>query len=416
MDILSGAFSDSFHNFVEENSDADPKRLIFRKDTGLTPELLRLAVTQIEIRRKHRDKFKNAGLPANFLFPDKIIVEQATNGFIARYNASLLSSGDTVVDLTAGLGIDVIAFARRATQVIAIERDEVRADFLRHNLHISDIVNVKVVTGDCHDWLAGNSGFQADCVYVDPARRDAAGGRVHGLRDCSPDLLDILPMIWNISSKLMVKVSPLLDINLCVNELKNLKEIHIVDYKRVCRELLLVLEKDTDNSGAPAIRCVEIDAYGETMTNDFIYEKGGGKYREKVVSDASEIRPGTYLYEPFPSVVKADVSSQLLEKYPGLLQVGKGVNIYFSAVRVKKFPGREFIVSKHVDKYELKEFAGKPLNVISKFYPLSSEEFSRRYNLIPDGPEYLFALTLHNRKTLLLTTLNEKREVIRSKK
>lgn len=46
-----------------------------------------------------------------------------------------------------------------------------------------------------------------------------------------------------VAGHVLIKASPMLDISLICNELKNIKEIHVVSVKNECKETLILLER-----------------------------------------------------------------------------------------------------------------------------------------------------------------------------
>jgi len=76
-------------------------------------------------------------------------------------------SGETAVDLYAGVGLFSAALSRRFAQVIAVESSQTSHADLRHN----SPANVKAVLGNTADFLQSPGGkLRPDLVVVDPPR------------------------------------------------------------------------------------------------------------------------------------------------------------------------------------------------------------------------------------------------------
>ena len=170
-------------------------------------------ILQIECRRKHGSKLAET-LAANpeFVFPTALSGEQSTSDRLARFHAALVGHAARVADLTAGLGIDAMSMASKTGNVVAVERDADVADALRSNS--SSLGNLEVVCADCRDVVEAwaRDGISFDCIFIDPARRAADGGRVYALDQCEPDVVAMLPTLKRITRRLVIKASPMLDI------------------------------------------------------------------------------------------------------------------------------------------------------------------------------------------------------------
>ena len=81
-------------------------------------EAARWASLQSDLRKKALAKFADGG---QMLF-DREALEQATHEAIAVYHASRFPAGEIVVDMTVGIGADLIALAARGP-VIGFELD-----------------------------------------------------------------------------------------------------------------------------------------------------------------------------------------------------------------------------------------------------------------------------------------------------
>lgn len=208
--------SQTLFEWVRANANADPAAL-WLKYAGKQGRLdFNEAIIQIECRRKFGRKLGDTlSSFADFYFPSVLAGEQSSSDILADYHASLVPEGMTVVDLTSGLGIDVLHMAKRASSVVAVERTPALVEALRYNsrgLALGDVVTS--VCADCIDYIdrCVAEGRRFDMAFIDPARRAADGGRLYALADCSPDVVALLPKISQICNMLVIKASPMLDI------------------------------------------------------------------------------------------------------------------------------------------------------------------------------------------------------------
>ncbi len=123
-------------------------------------------------------------------------LEQASRPQVALRRASLLASAGirSVVDATAGIGVDSHAFARRGMHVVAVEKDPVTSEVCAANLtaSLSDVdAATNVITADATEPdLLGSLAQQLPApvaVFVDPSRRGSTrpvdGSRARPERD-----------------------------------------------------------------------------------------------------------------------------------------------------------------------------------------------------------------------------------------
>src|SRR5688572_19754914 len=107
-------FSPEARTFIEQNNAGDPANLMLqaKRFPGLPVAEL---VQQIQARQKARTKLPGWAENYDLIFPANLSVEQASSELTAQYKADLVS-GEILVDLTGGFGVDVFHFARQFRQ------------------------------------------------------------------------------------------------------------------------------------------------------------------------------------------------------------------------------------------------------------------------------------------------------------
>jgi hypothetical protein len=221
---------------------------------------------------------------------------------------------------------------------------------------------------------------------MDPARRNEHGGRAYGIEDCSPNVLELLPLLMEKANRVMLKLSPMLDWRKAVEDLKYVFEVHIVSVDNECKELLLVLgqrAKDTLR-----ILCVN----DEHIFCWFQQQKPSAPNEESIL-----VQDVQYLYEPNASIMKAGCFMALEEQY-AVQQISANSHLFVSTVEIGDFPGRKFqvLAISSMNKQELKETMkgiGKA-NVAVRNFPLSADELRKKLKIKDGGDVYLFATTL----------------------
>lgn len=402
--ILISDLDDRFFKFIEENFDADLHKLSFSPGNLKNQDLKRFALTQIEIRRKHLSKFFPLLQNNRFIFPDKSVTAQSSNARLALYHASLIEDNEIVADLTAGLGMDSIAMAGKAKKVYSIEVDAFRAEILSLNSNLLGVPNIEVVRADGVEWLKSTD-LTFGTIYLDPARRDQHDNRKLLLEDYSPNVLELMDLMPLKCNRLLIKVSPLLDISSLHKKLPCLSGIHIVEYQRECKELLLDVNfNHGGNQNNLEIRCVTLEESGNWDSFSFNYEMNNSIHPVIASADDLSFLPNKWVYEPAPSVMKASCWGIIGERFPNIKKIGTNTHLFLSDEIIKNFPGRAFKVKEVLKFRDLKKYKKGNFNVISRNYPLNANEISSKFGFIPSGDEYFIALGTNFGKLVLKTT------------
>ena len=148
----------------------------------------------------------------------------------------------TILDLTGGLGVDSWALSQVAERVVYFERNEDLAAAAGRNFQRLGAGNIDV---RCETVTPQTELPEADLIYADPARRDAAGRKVFLLEDCTPDILTLLPMLLKKAPAVLLKLSPMADLAMLSERLgPALHEIHVVECDGEVKEILCLLLRD----------------------------------------------------------------------------------------------------------------------------------------------------------------------------
>lgn len=166
----------------------------------------------------------------------KISYEQSTSEAVADSRG--YARGNLAIDLTCGLGVDSFYLSKNYKKVIAIELDPLRADIARHNFKLLQAHNIEVVTSSAEDFLADFT-EQADLIFIDPARRDDTGNKVYSIEDSSPNVLHLLPILRKIAPQIIIKLSPLFDIDECFRLFGADCAVEIVSHNNECKEVVV---------------------------------------------------------------------------------------------------------------------------------------------------------------------------------
>ena len=385
--------NDDFFRYIADNAGADPLELRLKAHGAAKTSFdLGLAITQVECRRKARRKLPELSSKPRFIYPSPLSVEQSTGEAVAKLHASIVGQVGSVLDMTAGLGVDSYYIAGRAERVTAVEIDPEKAAAARWNMDLYR-PNVSVICGDSAQYLTANPDLRFDAVFIDPSRRAGDGSRVFGFSQCEPNVLPLLPIIGRRAGCLHVKASPMLDITQSLRELRQVTHVWVISLGGECRELFFKVDF-TAGSAEAAIHCLDITAGGEVQELTCT--------RHDIGKASTAIAPGLmeYLYEPNASIMKAGVHHAATSRW-GLAQLSANSHLYTGSELVNGFHGRSFRVIKSLPfnvkalKRELKGLS--QANVTTRNFPLTALQLRKRLNLADGGDSYIFATTLASR-------------------
>ncbi|MDE5805090.1 MAG: hypothetical protein K2H58_02330 [Paramuribaculum sp.] len=169
-------FTDIDWLWIDANLNEDVSRL--RLKHGSDRKRM-FEIVQIDCRQRYRRKLaETLRRYPRFVFDSTLAGEQSTSDLLARFHASLVRSGDKVLDMTGGLGIDALHLAEAGAEVVMAELDEHRASCARHNVRLLESGNLSAVCGDSVELLKGCADDSFDVIYIDPARRGEHGERL----------------------------------------------------------------------------------------------------------------------------------------------------------------------------------------------------------------------------------------------
>ena len=379
--------------FIEENARADVRSLALQAKKYPQVDMA-MAVVQIAGRQIAEVKVPSWYRTEGLFYPKHLSMEQCSSEATAIYKAGLVE-GDTFADLTGGFGIDCSFLSRKFKQADYVERQSELCELAMHNFPLLGL-NIGVHNEDGVEYL--KQMHPVDVLFLDPARRDGHGGKTVAISDCEPDVSALEDLLVEKAKKVMVKLSPMLDLSLALKALKYVREVHIVSVNNECKELLLILEKSTDSSEI-VIHCEQITSTGEHQHYAFTQEQ------ERTSDCPLSAEVGAYLYEPNASILKAGAYRSLTQTYP-VNKLHASSHLYTSPYYIEDFPGRRFQVEavSGFGKKELKTLLQglEKANLTIRNFPSSVAELRKRLKLKEGGECYLFATTLSDESKVLI--------------
>ena len=377
--------------FINLNLDSNVNSLLL-KGIAFSEVDTKSIIEQIEAKKRSKTKLSTWFSTKNIYFPNKLNIEQTSSETTAKYKSELLE-GDSIIDLTGGFGVDCFYFSRQFKTVKHCEINETLSEIVKHNFNQLNVQNIDTIQTDGVEYLK-NSSQTYDWIYIDPSRRHDSKGKVFFLKDCLPNVPEHLDVLFKHSKNIMIKTSPLLDISLGINELKCVKNIHVVAVNNEVKELLWVLE--VGFKGSITIETVNL------IKKDKDYFKFNLEEEKKTESKYS--LPLTYLYEPNAAILKAGAFNQISKQ----LQVSKfhkHSHLYTSESLID-FPGRVFKIEKIIqyNKKELKKIAITKANITIRNFPETVQQIRKKSGIKDGGDIYMFFTTDINHKKIILIT------------
>ena len=377
--------------FIIKNTDQDVSKLSFAKNPF--PEIdYKTVLNQIAARNKSKNKLPTWYNCFNCIYPNKVSIEQTSSEITAQYKSEIVS-GESLIDLSGGFGVDDYYFAKKINQVYHCEINSDLSAIVKHNFEQLEVSNVSCIAGDSYETLK-NLNQQYDWIYIDPSRRNEVKGKVFMLKDCVPNVPELQSFYYQYCSKIIIKTAPLLDISAGLSELQNVKNIHIVAVENEVKELLWELHRDYND--APSIKCINFNKEKKEVF----------EYRWNSEIDINYTLPKTYLYEPNSSLLKSGGFNHIASQF-SLEKLHVNSHLYTSD-NVIDFPGRVFKIDTilNYSKKEIKEYIeNKKMNVTVRNFPESVESLRKKLKIKDGGDQYCFFTTdLNKNKIVLLCT------------
>lgn len=377
--------------FIEDNLTTPIPELVLKGSPFESVEI-NLLVNQILGKTKARKKLPTWFKNDRIVYPLKVNLEQ-TSSEITSIHKSKFISGKKLIDLTGGFGVDDFYFSKRITELTYVELNQELFEIAKHNFKILASENIKCHNTDSIDYLK-KIDFKYDWMYVDPSRRNK-NRKVFLLRDSLPNLLEHQEFLKEKSYNLMIKTSPMYDIEMGYKELSGIKELHVISVKNEVKELLWIIDWRVKNNRT--MRLFNYDSHKK-----YSFQKV-----EKALIQNDEVSLSNcqnYLYEFDSSIMKSGLYDELAHKY-NLSKLEKNTNLFTSNLLITSFPGKIYDVD-NVDSINFKklkkDFKGKFVNIISKNMKISTENIQKKLNCKTgsDSDYLIFAKSIEGNKVV----------------
>lgn len=365
LDIL---LREEVRQAIKENLERDPLRIAL---DGKLPYAREVA-TQVKYLQRAKRKLPHL-YAACGIIPQRAF-EQSSSEECA---SAKRIGGESLLDLTCGLGMDAAALAGRFKRVVALERDQVLASVTRENMRRMGIENVEVVNASAEEYLA-HCEEHFDWIYVDPDRRTDKGERVFKLEDCSPNVLALMPHIKRVGEHLAIKNSPLFDVEEAFRLFPD-GSVEVVSLHDECKEVMIYLAGGEPTLSATAVGRGRVEFRRAELTS---------------VTTPEEFAKDEYRYLVIPdvSLQKARIVANALQ---GVADVWSNNSFGFARELPEGVLGRVERVER-IEIFDIKslkrELKGKGVDIVLRDFPMGVDELRKR-TASRSGNEKRIALT-----------------------
>jgi hypothetical protein len=248
-----------------------------------SPEVVRAAITQAELRQKAASRFARA---ADMWFSAKGL-EQATSEAVAAHKAKRFTG--PVQDFCCGIGADSVALGMRGCDVTSVDLSPVCCLLAGWNAETHGVGDrVTAVCSDIADVVSRHG-----LLHIDPDRRPVEWRRVRRIEECQPGLPVLLQLIDEFRGG-AIKLSPASNFG---GKFANC-EVELVSLDGECREATIWFG---ELAGDAPFRATVLPS-GETLAAEPL----------SAWTNVGEL--GAWIYDLDPAVVRSGLVDVLAER------------------------------------------------------------------------------------------------------
>ena len=258
-----------WQDFISKNYKNPVDKILFSLNQKLEVDSGILA-NQLKARQIIETKIPSWQNHKNLIFPKQLSMEQCSSEHTALYK-SKICTGECCIDLTGGLGIDSFFISKSFKKTIHCEKNLELQFIAQHNFECLQAKVESHFTDGIEYLKHTNQIF--DLIYIDPSRRNENNTKVVRLEEYTPNIIQHLNLLLEKGKQILVKTSPLLDIKQAIEQLPQLKEIHVIAVNNECKELLFLIDANSSKKQTSII-CKDLvkDFIKSYLKNDDINE------------------------------------------------------------------------------------------------------------------------------------------------
>jgi 16S rRNA G966 N2-methylase RsmD len=392
-DIIRDLSAGPVQEYIREKENFNARDIVLRDKSVLGIPAAQL-FEQIASRKKSKEKLPLLYNTPGIIFcpPDKL--EQSSSEATGRYKADMIAEflkkgSSRVADLTGGFGVDSFFISQRISALHYVEPSESLLEIARHNHRLLGADNIRYYLETAEEFLK-RANESVDLVYLDPSRR-SGDRKVNSLDASHPDVLRLKQAVFEKTTLMFVKASPLLDIHAGISQLGDVRKVFVISVHNECKEILFLCEKKF--SGSQSIEAINL----ADVIERFEFSVSDERQQSVVFSD-----PLQFLYEPNASILKAGAFKLVASRFD-VRKIAANTHLYTSDTYVPTFPGRKFRVETLVksDRSEMRRnFPGGKANVTTRNYPLTADQLKKKMGLKDGGERFLFGFSGTEKKFL----------------
>ncbi len=281
---------DELHILTSEETRCSVEHNIERThiDVALDKSLYnsRLVATQVKYLQRAKDKLPSYYAARCIL--TQIAYEQSSSEATALHKREMGVCGESLLDLTCGLGVESFSLSSGFRRVIAVERDEVVAEMAQENFKRLGASNIEVHCSSAEEFVKSCT-EHFDWVIIDPDRRGADGSKRVLLDECSPNILAMMDRLRSIANRVVIKLSPLFD----CDEARRLFEdarVEVVSLGGECKEVVIYIDFEGNGRGdviASALGIGSVAASSTKALNKTTYDCCTKEFSCMIIPDVS---------------------------------------------------------------------------------------------------------------------------------
>lgn len=388
--------SNEMHEFIIAHEHDEPQKLLLKggEEFGVP---MKFIAQQITGRQKIKSKLPTWFNNLNILYPPSLNMEQCSSELTARFKQSflltLVNKGGSGVDLTGGFGVDAAFLKRHVDHLHYVEKDPKLFQIAKQNFQTLGCSGIQTHSISAEEFINAST-ERFNFIYIDPSRRKDSK-KVFRLADCEPNVPALLEQLFSKTDLILLKASPLLDIQQGIQELKNVADVSVIAVDNECRELIYVLQKGFVDE--PVIRAVNITG-GKLNVNSMLTFKKS----EEINAAVSFSSPKKFIYEPNAAILKAGAFRWVCHRF-NVSKLAPNSHLYTGDSKIE-FPGRTFKILDRLklDKKIKDHFPNGYANILTRNYPLTVEEIKKKTGLKEGGDLYLICTQDQKEKIVLI--------------
>ena len=346
---------------------------------------------QVEGRERTADKLPTFAAIEDWWYPVRLSCEQCSSELAAKYKAEIILPQIKQIerifsfaDLTGGYGVDTYFLSAAFNHTDYVEQNTELCRIAAHNFSFQKSA-IRIQNCAAEEFL--KTAGQYDLIFLDPARRDSHGGKVFRLEDCTPNVVELLPTLLKHGKRIMIKLSPMLDLTQAICQLSIVNcqlnwDIYVVAIKNEVKELLLL------SGGSGQITAIDLDKKDQA----FVFTREEESAAQSEYSDYSDYSD-KYLFEPNAAIVKVGAYKLVGERF-GLKKLDVNTHLYCSEELVPDFPGRVWQIVNR------KSSNRQSANVLCRNYPLTPEQLKKKLHLRDGGTDFVIGCRVAGKPTL----------------